>query len=333
MRVLSTSLHFFHRNHKGVFICLPLCWLLALTYIALRPATPTTQGTVTEPNAAASMQIIPIQLRLTENSIPLQGNHLVDVRLYGNPSNPVELFREQKFANFTDGNATFMIGESPYLGSLAIALSNPTSQVWMGISLNNGVELTPRTKLGSAPFAITVPNASISEDKIANSAVTSSKLHSGTVSSAHLSSSGFGASNSPFMNFIVAKDDYSMLMDDHYFTNSDVYEQFFVPATLSNSKVLQVNVFVTPYSASTLPQNSTLRLLCGTANPAFNFNLWNASFVMSINPLSNTMSIASGIIPVYGGSFRCMPQMPAGTTLTVFARVTGYWELASTASP
>lgn len=105
---------------------------------------------------------------------PVTGNHTITVKLYDVSSGGAALHTESFTMNVMGGNFSAIIGSQT-----AIA-SNVTfdKQYWLSISVDGGAEMTPRTQLTGAPYAMM---AKVAESLAPNAAVTSLNTLTGDV--------------------------------------------------------------------------------------------------------------------------------------------------------
>lgn len=124
----------------------------------------------------------PYQGRLADSA----GNPITDTvpmifRLYNSADGAaVPLWEEQwtgpNSVQVSDGLFNVMLGS---VTPISQSIVTDNGNLWLGITAGTDDEMTPRIQLGSMPFAVqalTVPDASITTEKIADGAVTQSKL-------------------------------------------------------------------------------------------------------------------------------------------------------------
>lgn len=138
------------------------------------------------PNALTnSTGTISYQGRLADiNGDPLTGIYNLEFRLYDVPVGGAPLWDE-----FWTGGNSVQVSDGLFnvmLGSLNPTLASVIDghdALFLGITVGTDSEMVPRVQLGSVPFsmqALTVPDSSITTEKIADGAITSSKLAPGT---------------------------------------------------------------------------------------------------------------------------------------------------------
>jgi hypothetical protein len=125
---------------------------------------------------APSTSVIAYQGRLADAAgVPLTGNYGMTFALYPAATGGTALWTESRTVAATDGLFSVMLGEvTPIPASLAANTS-----LFLGVRVGSDAEMTPRRQLGSVAYAfqaITVPNGSITTDKLADGAVTLDKM-------------------------------------------------------------------------------------------------------------------------------------------------------------
>jgi hypothetical protein len=78
------------------------------------------------------------------------GRHIISIALYDAPQGGTPLFTERHDARVENGIFAVTIGSVTPLP----AKINFTEQYWLGVTLDNGDEMSPRTALSSAPYAL-----------------------------------------------------------------------------------------------------------------------------------------------------------------------------------
>jgi len=130
--------------------------------------------------AAASTGTIAYQGRLADSAgAPLTGTYNMIFRLYDTASAGVPLWEEQwtgpNGVKVSDGLFNVMLGS---LTPIPQAVVTGHDQLFLGITVGTDDEMAPRVQLGSVPYAtqaLTIPDGSVSTDKIADGAVTARK--------------------------------------------------------------------------------------------------------------------------------------------------------------
>lgn len=132
------------------------------------------------PNAT-SISTIPYQGRLADSGgTPVTGMQNMEFRIYDVPTGGVPLWEEL----WTGGNAVSVSDGlfSVLLGSLNTSLTTVVQghdELYLGVTVGTDSEMSPRVQLGSVPFsmqALTVPDGSITTEKLADNSVTSDKV-------------------------------------------------------------------------------------------------------------------------------------------------------------
>lgn len=108
---------------------------------------------------------------------PLTGTYPMVFRLYNAASGGAPLWEEQWTGSnsvaVSDGLFNVMLGSITPIPQTVV---NGNNSLWLGISVSSDDEMTPRVQLGSVPYAFTVPDGSVTTEKIADEAVTQAKL-------------------------------------------------------------------------------------------------------------------------------------------------------------
>ncbi|HSL89383.1 MAG TPA: hypothetical protein VK870_08780, partial [Ignavibacteriaceae bacterium] len=85
-------------------------------------------------------------LKDTSGVIVSNGNYSITFKLYDSESGGTELWSETKLVNVIDGIVNTRLGNLT-----SIPASIFTGMTWLGITLETGIELTPRIALSSVP--------------------------------------------------------------------------------------------------------------------------------------------------------------------------------------
>src|SRR6185503_11414137 len=102
---------------------------------------------------------------------PVTGKHQITIKLYDAPTEGIALHTEQFDAQVENGIFTVLLGSQEALSS-SVRFDRP---YWLGVRIDDGAEMLPRTQLVSAPYAL---HAEIAE-RLATGAVTSINSASG----------------------------------------------------------------------------------------------------------------------------------------------------------
>lgn len=142
------------------------------------------------PKASAE---IPLQMKyqglLTQsdgNPVP-DGEHPVTFSIYNSDVRGLPLWFESRLVTTVNGIFSVTLGESEPIPASLIS-----ADLWLGITLEDEIELTPRQKLLSVPFAFRALNSDSTEhaESIANNSVDGSKIEPGSIELSDLASNG-----------------------------------------------------------------------------------------------------------------------------------------------
>ncbi len=148
---------------KKVTITLAILLALSVSTFAQVPRTISFQGVLTD----ASGNLIP------------DGNHTLTLKLYDNVASPTPIFTEAQTVPVVKGIFNVIIGSVTALpASLAFDRA-----YFLGVSVNGGTELLPRSALTAVPYALRADRANIAEAlaPTATGAVTSINNQSGAL--------------------------------------------------------------------------------------------------------------------------------------------------------
>ena len=131
--------------------------------------------------ASTSTGTIAYQGRLADaDGTPITDTVNMEFRLYNVASGGIFLWEEQwtgsNGAQVSDGLFNVMLGS---LTPIPQSVITGHDTLFLGITVGTDDEMTPRVQLGSVPFAVqalTVPDGSVTTEKIADEAVTQAKL-------------------------------------------------------------------------------------------------------------------------------------------------------------
>jgi hypothetical protein len=109
-------------------------------------------------SSSRAQQVISYQGLATSNGVNLSGSHTLVLAIYANPTGGTALWSEtQSDVTFTDGIFNVLIGSDTPLpifdaGSYT-GKPRAAADYYLGVSIDGGAELTPRSQLGAAPTA------------------------------------------------------------------------------------------------------------------------------------------------------------------------------------
>lgn len=99
------------------------------------------------PPAWAAPVRVPYSGQIAEAGVPIEGSHDVAVSLYATAQLGTRLFTQTGSLQFEHG-----IFHTDLLVDDAIFLTNDS--LWVGVSLDGALELSPRVRIGAVPFAV-----------------------------------------------------------------------------------------------------------------------------------------------------------------------------------
>ncbi len=108
------------------------------------------------PIVSNAQQVISYQGIVTNNGTPLQGAHSVAVAIYTSATGGTAIYQESENATFTNGLFNILIGATtplPVFDAGDYAGVRPAPVYYVGITIDGGTELSPRTQLGASPTA------------------------------------------------------------------------------------------------------------------------------------------------------------------------------------
>jgi len=153
-------------THIKVIIVAALFFFAALFNLQVHAQT--SSGTEA-PNTSISSKDIPriisYQGQITNNGSAMNGTHHITATLYSDPNGKNSVWHGAYDADITDGIFTITLGAS---GSWKLPENATLDQpLWIGISVDGSAEMLPRTQLAAAPYALNVPDQSITFAKLA----------------------------------------------------------------------------------------------------------------------------------------------------------------------
>ena len=169
--------------HPGTLIT-TLALIAAILYVGNAVAFPFRAPAAT----GASTGTIAYQGRLADaDGNPLTGTYNMEFRLYDVPEGGVPLWEElwtgSNAVRVSDGLFNVMLGS---LNPIPMDVVTGHDTLYLGITVGTDDEMTPRVQLGSVPWAVqalTVPDGSITTEKIADGSITTEKIADGAVTS------------------------------------------------------------------------------------------------------------------------------------------------------
>jgi len=104
-------------------------------------------------------RLLTVQLYLENSGVPMSGRRTIDVRWYDVVSGGNPLFNESIDVDVELGIASVILGSTKPLPDTLLL----KGQIWLGITVDGGIELSPRTILASVPYAIVADRARIAQ--------------------------------------------------------------------------------------------------------------------------------------------------------------------------
>lgn len=93
---------------------------------------------------------------LTQGGNPVSGNTLLTFRLYDSEAAVTPFWEESLSVTCTDGYYSALLGQGVAIDPADIVAAG---QLWLGIVVNAGAELSPRLRVSSVPYAIAADSA------------------------------------------------------------------------------------------------------------------------------------------------------------------------------
>ena len=106
---------------------------------------------------------------ITGGQLPT-GEYAVTVRLYADESGENVVWKGEYTTRVVDGLLNLELGSGAY------PLPGPTAMdraLWIGVQMGDNPEMTPRTRMSAVPYALTIPDQSVTADKLAVNYVSS----------------------------------------------------------------------------------------------------------------------------------------------------------------
>ncbi|MCD4813762.1 hypothetical protein K8S19_08740 [bacterium] len=108
------------------------------------------------------------------NQPAVDGQYAVTFRFYAAESGGTMVWEEAQSVNVKNGYFNTTLGA---VTSMSPSIFN--QPLWVGIQVGNNAEMTPRQKLGTSAYAMTVVDGGITTGKIANGSITADKIAPG----------------------------------------------------------------------------------------------------------------------------------------------------------
>ncbi|MBN2394247.1 MAG: hypothetical protein JXR84_26175 [Anaerolineae bacterium] len=193
------ALNWLGRQLLSSIVPVVLVLILLTTFPGLAASNSAPMGT--------SLSTIPYQGRLADASgNPITDRQNMEFRLYDTPVGGTPLWEEfwtgGNSVNVSDGLFSVMLGS---INTALASVVQGNDQLYLGITVGTDTEMAPRVQLGSVPFSmisLTVPDGSITGEKIATGAITTTHLLDGSVTGNQLAD---GAVTSAHLNPTVRK--------------------------------------------------------------------------------------------------------------------------------
>lgn len=176
------------------FVTLTLAALLVITQQVW--ADPIAARFTAATAAASSQTTINYQGYLTDSNGSAVNDTLeMSFRLYSVESGGTALWTEtQSSVAVSNGLFSVLLGS---VTQIPLDIFTNNTDLWLGIAVGTDGEMSPREKIASAPYAMiaNVPDGSITQDKLADSAVTSSKISTDAVGSSEVANDSLTAND------------------------------------------------------------------------------------------------------------------------------------------
>lgn len=100
--------------------------------------------------AATPVATIPVEARVTQDGLPIEGTMNLEVRLYTEPRAGRPIYAEGQNVEAHDGRLSFSVGDAVALDLVELTRSG---ELWMALAVDGHDEMTPRIRFGTVPFA------------------------------------------------------------------------------------------------------------------------------------------------------------------------------------
>ena len=99
----------------------------------------------------------------TQDGIPISGDHLITATIYADASGTTTVWTGSYQQEIMGGIFKVMLGSDKMPIPPSVDFSKPH---WVGIRIDRGAELHPLTQLSASPYSLSVPDQSITKDKL-----------------------------------------------------------------------------------------------------------------------------------------------------------------------
>ncbi len=141
--------------------------LLTATLLLVVPVAMLAQQAVTS-TPTDNARVISYQGAITASGTPVTGDHLITTTLYSDANGTVAVWSGTYKERITGGVFSVLLGSGAYPFPASQDFSKP---LWIGVKIDGGKELRPLTQLSGAPYAISIPDSSVTADKMSLSYV------------------------------------------------------------------------------------------------------------------------------------------------------------------
>jgi hypothetical protein len=160
MKTRINSLPIVTRLH--ITICL-LVIILSMSTVS-KPFAQSSQP-VSTPFVQASRVISYQGSVTTKTGIPLTGEHAITATLYSDQDGKTPVWSGSYKQIMENGIFSVLLGSGEFPLPKNYDLSKP---LWIGIRIDNGEEMQPYSKLTGAPYAISIPDKSVTKEKLSD---------------------------------------------------------------------------------------------------------------------------------------------------------------------
>lgn len=98
------------------------------------------------------------------NGTPATGDHTLTVSLYSDVGGNLLVWKGSYQQMLINGIFSVALGSAEHPLPADLDFSKP---LWVGVSIDNGAELTPYTQLTGSPYSLSIPDNSVTKDKMA----------------------------------------------------------------------------------------------------------------------------------------------------------------------